>query len=160
MGFHSLQIYTAGESVYDNRAYIIGCIYHVGTLKIYICHPIRPTTPGTQLELVITQIKAYTLTNDPDTFRQGVSAYRQAMAWTKQQRDDAIRETNEKVAAHDTEASPDNNPSMNFAAASADGTTKYNSQKTPIPSFVYDSDTSTDKLSYDFEPPMKRSKMS
>jgi len=75
VGFYSLQAYTAGESVFDNRAYVISCTYLARQLKMYTCHPIQPATPRAQPKLVITQIKAYTLTSDLNTFQQGASAY-------------------------------------------------------------------------------------
>jgi len=158
VGFHSLRAYTAGESVFDNRAYVIGCTYHAGQVKMYTCHPIRPATPRARPELVMTQIKAYALTSDADTFRQGAGAYRQAMVWAKQQRDEAIQGANKRVAVLVAGVSPDDNPSMSFTAASIDSIT-HNSQTT-TPSLVHPgSDTSADELSLEYGPPPKRHKV-
>ncbi|KAH6982406.1 hypothetical protein EDB80DRAFT_592805, partial [Ilyonectria destructans] len=76
-GIHTLQSYGTVEPRYDNKAYTLTSIYHGGSLKI-----------------------------DPDTFRQGAAAYRNGRDWTKQQRDQAITQANEKVAGLGIAASP------------------------------------------------------
>ena len=37
------------------------------------------------------------MTDTAETFRQGVTAYRNARDWTKEQRDEAIKQANERV---------------------------------------------------------------
>lgn len=100
-GIHSLRSFSTGTPtpVFDNKAYTITSVYHGGTLSMYTCHPIQPTSPGARPEFVMTQIKAYALTSDIDTFVTGARAYRNAMDWAKTQRDEAIKQANEKVAA-------------------------------------------------------------
>jgi hypothetical protein len=85
-GFHSLRAsYTAEESTFDNRAYVIGCTYQASQLMMYTCHPIRPATPrGARPELIMTLVDSWSLRGRADAFRQSAGAYRQAMAWAKQ----------------------------------------------------------------------------
>ncbi len=96
-GFQSLQSYTAGQPVFDHKAYTIGGTYLYGQLTMYTCHPIQAISRGARPEFVMTQVRAYILTNDADAFRVGAGAYRNGMDWAKVQRDEAIRRANEKV---------------------------------------------------------------
>ncbi|KAF7503146.1 hypothetical protein GJ744_004288 [Endocarpon pusillum] len=96
-GMNSLHSYGEGQPVYDNKVYTIMSIYSDGQLKIYTSHPIQPTNPEGQPEYCMTQIKGYSMTSDPETFRKGATAYRNARDWTKERRDEAIKRANEKV---------------------------------------------------------------
>ncbi|KAL8858957.1 MAG: hypothetical protein Q9198_010659, partial [Flavoplaca austrocitrina] len=98
-GMHSLQQYKQEEQVYDNNAYTISSIYHGGTLKMYTSHPSQPASPGGRPEYFMTQVKAWAMTSDPETFRKGATAFRNARDWTKEQRDEAIARANEKANA-------------------------------------------------------------
>ena len=64
---------------------------------MFTSHPIQPATPGDRPEYIMSQIKGYSLTGDPETFRQGATAYRNLRDWTKEQRDEAIKQANDKV---------------------------------------------------------------
>lgn len=132
-GFHSLREYTAGKPVFDNKAYVIGCTYSAGHLEMYTCHPIPPRTPDGRIEWAMTLVKACSL-RDPETARQGIGAFRRAMAWAKQQRDEAITEANEKAAA--------------LAAKRSRGSkrTRGNRHETPASPLIFDPDTSEDEL--------------
>lgn len=68
-GQQSLQSYGQDEPVYDNNAYTITSIYHGGTLKMYTSHPAQPTGPGGRPEYFMNQLKGWSLTSDPETFR-------------------------------------------------------------------------------------------
>ncbi|KAJ3568081.1 hypothetical protein NPX13_g6543 [Xylaria arbuscula] len=96
-GIYSLQRYGNARPTPDNRAYTITCTYHGGQLKLYTSHLVAAACPGGSYEYIMTQIKAYALTSDVETFRQGAAAYRNARDWAKQQRDEAIAKANEKV---------------------------------------------------------------
>ncbi|KXX77155.1 hypothetical protein MMYC01_207569, partial [Madurella mycetomatis] len=118
-GMLDLISYGKLEPVYDNKAYAMTCTYHAGTLKMYTGHPIPPANPGARPEYVTTQVKAYALTSDYDTYRQGAAAYRNGRDWAKRQRDEAIKRANERVASIRTGASPsDDNPALSFATVS------------------------------------------
>ncbi|KAI0206021.1 hypothetical protein F4808DRAFT_408629 [Astrocystis sublimbata] len=106
-GMRSLQTYRndTGHD-FDNKAYTITCAYHSGQLKIYTSHILPSASPGRSHEYITTQIKAYALTSDIETFRAGAAAYRNARDWAKLQRDEAIAKANEKVALDGSDASP------------------------------------------------------
>lgn len=101
---HSLQSYQQDEPVRDNNAYTITSIYHGGTLKMYTSHVTPPRTPEGRPEYYMHQLKGWSMTGDPETFRQGASAYRNARDWAKEQRDEAIRQANERANPVDAEA--------------------------------------------------------
>ncbi|KAG5295321.1 hypothetical protein I7I48_12169 [Histoplasma ohiense] len=46
----------------------------------------------------MTQLKGWSMTSDPGTFRHGASAYRNARDWAKEKRDEFIRDANETHA--------------------------------------------------------------
>lgn len=43
------------------------------------------------------QLRAFALTDDVDTFRQGTAAYLNGRDWAKQRRDNAIKRANKRV---------------------------------------------------------------
>ncbi|KAI3328247.1 hypothetical protein F4824DRAFT_493341 [Ustulina deusta] len=94
-GINSLQTYGNPELDSDNKAYMLTSIYLL--LQASLEMP---------CEYVITQIKAYALTSDVDTFRTGVSAYRNARDWAKQKRNKAIKRANETAARNKYNTSP------------------------------------------------------
>ena len=96
-GMHSLQSYKDGP-VHDNNAYTIMSIYSDGQLKMYTSHPTQLTSPGGRPEYCMTQIGAYAMTHSQKTFHEGATAYRNARDWTKEQRDEAIKQANERAA--------------------------------------------------------------
>ncbi|KAL9120286.1 MAG: hypothetical protein Q9187_003157 [Circinaria calcarea] len=104
-GMHSLQLYGENEPVYDNNAYTITSIYSAGQLKLYTSHPTQPTNPEDRSEYCMTQLKGYSMTSDPETFRQGATAYRNARDWAEDQRDEAITRANKR--ANDSEGRPE-----------------------------------------------------
>jgi hypothetical protein len=94
----SLQSYGELEPQYDNKSYTITSTYQGGMLRMYTSHPIPPSAPRVNPGYIMTQIRAWALISDADTFERGITAYRNAMDWAKQQRDDAIKQANEKAA--------------------------------------------------------------
>ena len=79
---HSLQSYGQDDTVCDKIAYTISSICHGGQLKMYSSHP--AIGPGGKTEYCVAQLKAWVLTSDPDTFREGVTAFRNARDWAKE----------------------------------------------------------------------------
>lgn len=166
---HSVQSY--GQTpTFDNRAYAITSIYHGGTLKMYTSHPIPPSAPKKGSGFAMTQIKAWVLTGDADTFRRGAGAYRNLRDWAKSQRDNAIEEVNERLPQN-SGASPSLDAealTFSFTSEASAVDTIVTSQTTLLHAdsnaqTTYDSDSSEDPLSrdfqpLDFEPPAKRTK--
>jgi hypothetical protein len=94
---HSLQSYGQDKPTYDNNAYVITSTFHNGQLKMYTSHPAQPNGPGTQPEYYMTQINGWSMTGNAESFRQGVTAFRNAGDWTKEKRADAIKLANERA---------------------------------------------------------------
>ncbi|EER36397.1 conserved hypothetical protein [Histoplasma capsulatum H143] len=97
-GMHALQSYQQDRSTYDNNAYTLTSTYHGGTLKLYATHLTEPEGIGCRPEYIMTQLKGWSMTSDPGTFRHGASAYRNARDWAKEKRDEFIRAANETHA--------------------------------------------------------------
>ena len=93
---HALQSYQQERPIYDNNAYTITSTYADGQLKLYTTHLIKPKAPGCRPEYIMTQLNTWGMTGNPETFRQGASAYRNARDWAKEKRDEFIRLANER----------------------------------------------------------------
>ena len=93
----SLQSYGQGNLVYDNNAYTFTSTYHDGTLKIYTSHPLQQTDGVSRSEYCMNQFNTWGMTGNVETFRQGATYYRNAREMAKEQRDEAIRQANERV---------------------------------------------------------------
>ena len=96
-GLQSLQSYKQSEPVYDNNAYTLTSIYHGGTLKMHTSHLTQPTGPDNRPEYFMTQINTWGMTGNPETFRQGATAYRNARDWAKERRDEFIEAANGRL---------------------------------------------------------------
>ncbi|KPM36133.1 hypothetical protein AK830_g10438 [Neonectria ditissima] len=163
-GYDAIRSYKADSVAFDNKAYTIGCTYQAGIIKIYASHPIEPSISRKKPGIVMTQLKAFALTNDPDTFRQGVTAYRNGRDWTRQQRDQAIAQANERTRLKSTESSQSEALGVSSISEASCVTIEATGQKTTtnpgshvVPS-LYNSDTSADELSLDFQPRAKRTR--
>jgi hypothetical protein len=64
---------------------------------MYTSHPTQTTSLGGQPEYQMTQLRTFAMTDSAETFRKGVTAYRNARDWAKEQRDKAIEEANERA---------------------------------------------------------------
>ena len=102
---HKLQSYKT-EPVYDSKAYTVTSTYHAGTgsLKLYTTHPTQAEDGSTEYHM--TQYKGWDLTSDPETFRQGATAFRNARDWAKEQRDRFISAANERARSINAEPTP------------------------------------------------------
>ncbi|KAL2832140.1 hypothetical protein BDW59DRAFT_115860 [Aspergillus cavernicola] len=104
---HSLQQFGHEDSSnmpadYDDKAYTMTSTYQDGTLGLYATHPTRSrdnNNPDRHTDYVMTQFGQWALHGNPETFQQGITAYRNARDMTKEQRDKFIRQANERYAA-------------------------------------------------------------
>ncbi|KPM41205.1 hypothetical protein AK830_g5335 [Neonectria ditissima] len=99
-GIHSLQSYASSVPEHNHGAYTISAAYSSGgSLKLYAHHLVHSSTLDGEVrtEFAMTQLRGFDLTDNLDTFREGLTAYRNAADWCKQQRDDAIKKANDKV---------------------------------------------------------------
>lgn len=97
-GMHSLQLYKQDNPVYNNNAYTFTSTYHDGTLKMYTSHPLQPRLGLNRSGYCMHQLNTWAMTGNVETFRQGATYYRNAREWAKEQRDEAIRQANERVS--------------------------------------------------------------
>ena len=67
-GMYSLQSYGEDEPVYDNNAYTITSICSDGQRKTNTSHPTQPISLGGQPEYCMTQLGAYAMTHNRETF--------------------------------------------------------------------------------------------
>ncbi|EFQ99615.1 hypothetical protein MGYG_02628 [Nannizzia gypsea CBS 118893] len=100
-GIHKLQNFKQDEESYDRNAYTITSTYHGGQLKIYTTHLVP--RKGGRPEYIMTQVNAWSMTGNIETFRQGASAYRNACDWAKEQRERIIDTANERLAQAQSE---------------------------------------------------------
>ncbi|KAF5020422.1 hypothetical protein F66182_7549 [Fusarium sp. NRRL 66182] len=163
-GYDAVRSYKADTATYDNKAYTIGCTYQDGQLKMYASHPIKPCISRQKPGIVMTQLKAFALTNDLDTFRQGATAYRNGRDWAKLQRDQAIAQANERTELESFDSPRSEALGVSFTSDASCITIEPMGRKTvtnpgshAVPS-LYESDTSADELSLDFQPPTKRAR--
>jgi hypothetical protein len=76
-GLRALQSYGGGSAEsYDNKAYTLAWTYHAGHLKAYASHLIPPSTQGAPPSYAITPLGSWSLVGNPDSFCQGIAAYR------------------------------------------------------------------------------------
>jgi hypothetical protein len=110
---HSLQSYSESKPVYDGNAYTITSTYHAGTgtLQLYTTHPTRGED-GISPEYHMTQVRAFALTGNINTFREGATAFRNAKDWAQEQRDAFITAANER--ARSTNAEPTRTERMTY----------------------------------------------
>ena len=93
---YALQSYEQEIPICDNNAYTITSTYSNSTLKLYTAHVTHTGHPDCRPEYIMTQLRAFAMTDTPETFRQGASAYRNARDWAKEKRDEIIRLANER----------------------------------------------------------------
>lgn len=99
-GMHMMQSYGQDPPVYDSNTYTYGATYHssTSTLQLYGMHPTEPADPDGDPEYHTTQLTAFALTANPDTFRQGAGAFRNLQDLAKEKRDRFITYANEVAA--------------------------------------------------------------
>ncbi|KAH8755666.1 hypothetical protein F5883DRAFT_686474 [Diaporthe sp. PMI_573] len=97
-GIHALQNYGVKASVYDGRPYTYSATYYggTGTLQLYAHHLTAPASPEGEPEYHMTQIDSYALTGNANTFRQGVTAFRNARDLAAQHRHAFIQAANSR----------------------------------------------------------------
>lgn len=130
---HSLQHYGADEAIYDGNAYSFTSSFHNGTLHMYTTHPTAPKAAEGQTEYHMTQVKAFAMTSDRETFQKGATHYRNARDLAATQRDNFIKQAN-KVASQ----LPADTTSSSHISSHA---------STSVSLVAGDSDTSVDELS-------------
>ncbi len=95
-GVHELRSRVDQETAFDNNAYTITSTYHggAGVLSIFTTHATPSNNVEVPIEYRMTQLNAFAMTGNPDTFRQGASALRNARDWAKEKREELITAAN------------------------------------------------------------------
>ena len=83
---HALQGYGKEEPVYDNSARTISATYHDGTLKMYSHHLVPPSDSDNLPGFRMAPLRSWALTDSPQTYREGVGAFRNGRDLAKEQR--------------------------------------------------------------------------
>lgn len=91
---HSLQHYGNEAPDFDGRPYTYTSTYHDGLLKLYAHHVTAPTSGEGESEYHMTQVDTWGLTGNVDSFRRGVTAFRNARDLAKRHRDHFIQAAN------------------------------------------------------------------
>ncbi|KAF2786423.1 hypothetical protein K505DRAFT_354483 [Melanomma pulvis-pyrius CBS 109.77] len=114
---HSLQSYGQDNLVYDNNATAITSTYHGGNLTMYATHVAQPTSPGGCPGYHMTQLRSIAMIDGRDALRNGLIAYRNAKEWAEEQRNEAIRQANERakrLEAGTPNGGASGNPALSF----------------------------------------------
>ncbi|KAH7157925.1 hypothetical protein B0J13DRAFT_603608 [Dactylonectria estremocensis] len=93
-GMHSLQNHGIEEPRYDLQAYTYSSTYMNGMLRLFAHYLSAPLTHGGRPEYHMTQVDAWDMTNDIESFRRGATAFRNARDLAKQHRDNFIKAAN------------------------------------------------------------------
>ncbi|KAL8704528.1 MAG: hypothetical protein Q9201_002302 [Fulgogasparrea decipioides] len=98
-GMHELRAYINPERPVDNNAYTITSTYHSrsGLLKLYTTHRTPSTNPNRDFDYRMTQLRGWDMTDNPDTFRHGAGALRNARDWAREKREELVTAANSKA---------------------------------------------------------------
>lgn len=98
-GIHELRSYIGQETLYDNKAYTIAIHYKgdADFLEFYSILPIPSTNSNRKYEFRLTRLTIMDNGN-PDSFRDGATAFRNARDWAKEKREELIAAANSKVS--------------------------------------------------------------
>ncbi|KAL9045064.1 MAG: hypothetical protein Q9214_001849 [Letrouitia sp. 1 TL-2023] len=105
-GMHELRLYVDPETAVDNNAYTITSTYHGGSgaLKLYTTHCTPSTNSSRGYEYRMTQLRGWDMTDNPDTFRHGAGALRNARDWAREKREELVTAANGKILNTDHSA--------------------------------------------------------
>ncbi|KAL2262699.1 hypothetical protein VTK26DRAFT_406 [Humicola hyalothermophila] len=104
---HVLQNYSKEKPAYDGNAYTYSSTYHAGTLTLYVHHATPPTVHGGRAEYHMTQVNAFAMTSDRDTFVRGATAFRNARDNAQKHRDSFIQAANAWASRSEVGAPPE-----------------------------------------------------
>ena len=96
-GMLRMQSYGLDDPVFDNKAYTFGSIYDSGssTLQLFAMHPTKPGDADGKPEYHTTKIRGFDLTDNLDTHRQGIGAFRNLRDLATEWRAEFIAAANE-----------------------------------------------------------------
>ena len=84
------------EIVSISNAYTIATTFDGHLLRIFSVHTLPPTGAGGQTQYVLCQLRSFAMTDTPETFRAGATAYRNLRDWALERLDEVIEKANNK----------------------------------------------------------------
>ncbi|CAF9935091.1 hypothetical protein IMSHALPRED_010100 [Imshaugia aleurites] len=86
------------EEIFDNKARTASVIYHGrGSLEFAIHHHSQPRGPGTDSETCMTSVNSFSLSGDPDRFREGVASFRNIRDYAHRLRKESIENAHRRM---------------------------------------------------------------
>lgn len=107
----SLRAYVDEDTAVNGKAYCLSAVFcggiGTGFLSISATHVTMSEDPAVQHHYHMTQIGSYALTNSEESFREGVTAFRNAREWAHEQRMALVVAANAKASsAGEAQSSP------------------------------------------------------
>ncbi|KAL9067549.1 MAG: hypothetical protein Q9161_006827 [Pseudevernia consocians] len=97
LAMHRVQNLGRRGEVFDNKARTARVVYHGGgTIDLFSHHLSQPRGPGTPSQTHMTQLRSFSLADTPESFRQGVGAFRNASDYAHQHRKDSIEDAHRR----------------------------------------------------------------
>lgn len=93
-GIHELRSFIDPETACDNNAYVIISVVQAGLLDLYTVHARKGQKSP---EFHMTQLDAFCVHNNPETFRKAARALRNARDWATEIREELITAANGKA---------------------------------------------------------------
>ncbi|KAF2741707.1 hypothetical protein M011DRAFT_372136, partial [Sporormia fimetaria CBS 119925] len=93
---HKLQSYGKEKHSYDGKAHTLSATYCQGTLKLYTSHVEAPGQPGGPPSYHMTKLRSVAMDDSIESYKEGTRTYRNARDWCKKERDEMIREANQR----------------------------------------------------------------
>ena len=91
-GMHRAENHRRRREIFDNKARTASAILHgAGGLRIFSHHLSKPTIRGAPPQTHMTPLRSFDLTDSPETFRQGLGAFRNASDHAHHHRAETIR---------------------------------------------------------------------
>ena len=96
---YKLQSYIDDTTAFDCNAYTLCWTYDSssGTLIAFATHPTVSQDPERAVDYRMTQLNGWHMTSNQDTYRQGVSAFRNARDWAQEIRRELTDAANKKI---------------------------------------------------------------
>ena len=84
------------EIVFTSNAFTIATTFDGHLLRIFSVHTPPPAEAGGQTQYVLCQLRSFAMTDTPETFRAGATAYRNLRDWALERLDKVIEKANNK----------------------------------------------------------------
>ena len=94
---HRVENLGRGKECFDNKARTASVVLHgAGNLRFFSHHVSQPRGSGNPMQTHMTPLRSFSLDDTPDTFRQGVGAFRNASEYARQLRKDSIEDAHRR----------------------------------------------------------------